>query len=227
MTAPLSIIIPTLNAASDLQTCLGSLMPGLTAGLIKELIISDGGSADETKAISNAAGANFISSGSGRGQQLHKGADAARGDWLLFLHADTALSENWIERVDDHIANRPSKAAVFTLKYRSDDRGARWLESRAAWRGKWLALPYGDQGLLISRKLYDELGGFADVPLMEDVIMARALGRKRIITLSAEARTSPAKYERDGWRKRGWRNAWLLTRFLLGASPEALAKEYT
>jgi rSAM/selenodomain-associated transferase 2 len=227
MTAPLSIIIPTLNAASDLPICLRSLMPGLTAGLIKELIISDGGSNDETKTISNAAGANFINMASGRGQQLHKGADIARGDWLLFLHADTALSENWIERVDDHIANRPGKAAVFTLKYRSDDRGARWLESRAAWRSKWLALPYGDQGLLISRKLYTELGGFEDVPLMEDVIMARALGRKRIVTLSAEARTSPAKYERDGWHKRGWRNAWLLTRFLLGASPEALAKEYT
>lgn len=227
MTAPISIIIPTLNAASGLPLCLRSLMPGLSAGLITELIISDGGSSDETKAISEAAGANFISAESGRGRQLHTGADVARGEWLLFLHADTALSDNWIERVDDHIANRPSKAAVFTLKYRSDDRGARWLESRAAWRDKWLALPYGDQGLLISRKLYDETGGFADVPLMEDVIMSRALGRKRLVTLSAEARTSPAKYERDGWRKRGWRNAWLLTRFLLGASPEALAREYT
>lgn len=227
MNAPISIIIPTLNAANGLPLCLRSLMPGLSAGLITELIISDGGSTDETKALAEASGANFLKAKAGRGAQLHTGAIAARGEWLLFLHADTALSDTWIERVDDHIATRPNKAAVFTLKYRSDDRGARWLESRAAWRDKWLALPYGDQGLLISRKLYYEIGGFADVPLMEDVMMSRALGRKRLVTLSAEARTSPAKYERDGWRKRGWRNAWLLIRFLLGASPEALAKEYT
>lgn len=90
-----------------------------------------------------------------------------------------------------------------------------------------MGLPYGDQGLLISRTLYDEVGGYADVPLMEDVMLVRRIGKRRLSFLSAEARTSAAKYERDGWHKRSWQNAWLLTRFLLGASPEKLAKHYS
>jgi hypothetical protein len=89
-----------------------------------------------------------------------------------------------------------------------------------------MGLPYGDQGILISRHLYDEIGGFEDVPLMEDVIIARTLGKSRLKLLPAKANTSAAKYERDGWRNRAWKNAWILTRFLLGASPAALAKEY-
>jgi hypothetical protein len=90
-----------------------------------------------------------------------------------------------------------------------------------------LGLPYGDQGLLISRTLYDEVGGYLDVPLMEDVMIVRAIGKPHLTELNAEARTSAAKYERDGWGKRSWRNAFLLIRFLLGAKPEDLAKRYT
>lgn len=227
MPAPVSIIIPTLNAASDLPLCLESLMPGLEAALIREVIISDGGSEDETLAIADAMGGAVVKGANGRGAQLSTGAAESRGEWLLFLHADTALSRDWTERVGDHIDTRPGKAAAFTLKYRSDDRAARWLESRANRRARWLGLPYGDQGLLISRKLYEEVGGFADVPLMEDVMIARAIGKQRLVILDAEARTSAAKYERDGWRKRGWHNAWLLTRFLLGAKPQTLAKAYS
>lgn len=226
MPAPLSVIIPTLNAARELPGCLQSLMPGLAAGLIREVIVSDGGSTDNTKAIADAAGASILDTRAGRGHQMHTGAQAARGDWLLFLHADTQLSPDWVERAEHHISNGLEKAAVFSLKYRSDARAARWLESRAAWRGRWLALPYGDQGLLISQARYDAIGGFEDVPLMEDVLMIRAIGRRQFVTLSAEARTSAEKYERDGWRKRGWHNAWLLTQFLLGVSPESLARKY-
>lgn len=226
MPAPLSIIIPTLNAAGDLPLCLESLLPGLEAGLIREVIVADGGSTDATRAIAGATGARVVDSEAGRGRQLHAGAEAARGDWLLFLHADTALSRDWTERAGGHIDTRPHQAAAFRLKYRSDAPEARWLESRANRRARWMGLPYGDQGLLISRKLYSDLGGYADVPLMEDVMIVRAIGKQRLVILDAEARTSAAKYERDGWRKRAWKNAWLLTRFLMGASPETLAKAY-
>ena len=227
MPAPLSIIIPTLNAAKDLPLCLESLMPGLEDGLIREVIIADGGSADATARIADATGAGIVTGAKGRGAQLAAGAKAARGEWLLFLHADTALSRDWTERVGEHLDKRPGMAAAFTLKYRSDARAARWLEARANRRARWLGLPYGDQGLLISRELYDEIGGFADVPLMEDVMIVRAIGKPRLVILDAEARTSADKYERDGWRKRAWRNAFLLTRFLMGVKPEQLAKEYT
>jgi rSAM/selenodomain-associated transferase 2 len=226
MPAPLSVIIPTLNAASDLPLALESLLPGLEAGLIREVIISDGGSADATRAIAGSAGAAVIDSPPGRGRQLQAGAAAARGEWFLFLHADTALSRDWPERAAAHMSARPQMAAAFRLKFRSDAREARWLEARANRRARWLGLPYGDQGLLISRPVYSEFGGYADVPLMEDVMLVRALGKRRIVILDAEARTSAAKYERDGWHKRAWSNAWLLTRFLLGARPEDLARAY-
>jgi rSAM/selenodomain-associated transferase 2 len=227
MPAPLSIIIPALNAAGDLPLCLESLLPGLEAGLIREVIVVDGGSSDATCAIAGSAGAEVVESEAGRGKQLRAGAKAARGEWFLFLHADTALARDWTERAAAHMGERPGMAAAFTLKFRSDARAARWLEKRANRRARMMGLPYGDQGLLISRFLYEEVGGFADVPLMEDVMIVRAIGKRRMVILDAEARTSAAKYERDGWHKRAWHNAWLLTRFLLGAKPEALAKSYS
>lgn len=226
MPAPLSIIIPALNAEADLPACLESLMPGLGAGLIREVILVDGGSSDATPAMADASGAKLISSEPGRARQLLAGADAARGAWLLFLHADTALSPDWAERVAAHLTERPDKAAAFTLRFRSDAGPAKWLAARANRRTNWLGLPYGDQGLLVSRALYDETGGYEDVPLMEDVKLVRAIGKSRLALLSAEARTSAAKYERDGWRRRAYRNAWLIMRHHLGASPEKLARSY-
>ncbi len=202
-------------------------MPGLESGLIREVIVSDGGSEDETLEIAETAGCAVIKSPKGRGTQLSNGAKEARGTWLLFLHADTVLSPDWVETSQRHIESNQDKAAAFKLVFRSDAREARWLECRANRRARWLGLPYGDQGLLISRVLYDEVGGYADVPLMEDVMIVRALGKKRLVHLGAEARTSAAKYERDGWHKRTRSNALLLTRFMLGASPEKLAKRYT
>lgn len=227
MPAPLSIIIPTFNACGDLPLCLESLLPGLEAGLIREVIVTDGGSEDATLEIAEAAGCVLMDAAKGRGTQLATGATAARGTWLLFLHADTALSSDWVDAVNRHIETNPKKAAAFKLVFRSDAKQARWLEKRANARVRRMGLPWGDQGLLISRALYDEVGGYADVPLMEDVMIVRAISKKRLAFLSAEARTSAAKYERDGWRRRAWSNAFLQTRFLMGASPEKLAKRYT
>lgn len=226
MPAPVSVIIPALNAAKHLPLCLDGLMAGLAAGLIREVVLVDGGSEDETASMAEAAGCKVILAEKGRAKQLIAGADAARGDWRLFLHADTALSPDWAERAGHHIDQRPGKAACFTLAYRSDAREAKWLAARANRRTRWLGLPYGDQGLLVSKTLYEEVGGYPDVPLMEDVALVRAIGKKRITLLSAEARTSAEKYERDGWRKRAYGNAGLIVRYFMGADPEALAKSY-
>ena len=228
MPSPLSIIIPALDAEAVLPVCLAGLMPGLETGLIREVIVVDGGSEDQTRRIADGAGATVLSAPDrGRAAQLRHGVEQARGDWLLFLHADTALSRDWAERAKTHIMERRDAAAVFTLAYRSDHPMAKVVARRANWRARALGLPYGDQGLLVSRKLYTEIGGYPDTPFMEDVQIIRALGKKRISILSAEARTDASKYERDGWRRRSWRNVYLITRYLLGADPEKLAQLYS
>lgn len=227
MPAPLSIIIPALNSEAVLPLCLASLMPGLEAGLIREVILVDGGSDDQSRRLAEGAGATVISAPEkGRAAQLLHGFEHARGDWALFLHADTALSRDWAERAKTHITDRRDKAAAFTLAYRSDAPMAKVVARRANWRARTFGLAYGDQGLLISRKLYSEIGGYADTPFMEDVQIIRTIGKKRLSILSAEARTDASKYDRDGWRKRSWHNAFLITRYLLGADPKKLAKSY-
>jgi rSAM/selenodomain-associated transferase 2 len=225
MPAPVSIIIPALNAAQDLPLCLASLMPGLSADLVREVILVDGGSEDATPAIAEDTGATVLRADRpGRAHQLRLGAAAARGDWMLFLHADTALTPDWAERVWDHLDDHTDRAASFTLAFRSNHPMARRVAARANLRARWLGLPYGDQGLLISRGLYEAVGGYADIRFMEDVQLVRAIGRSRLVQLSAQARTSAVKYEQEGWRRRSWRNAWLILRVLLGADPETLMR---
>lgn len=228
MPAPFSVIIPTLNAEAEIGACLASLVPGLEAGLIREVILVDGGSADKTILIGSNWGTRIIRcAAAGRGRQLRTGGLNARGDWLLFLHADTWLHEGWPQSIHTHMNACPEKAAAFRLQFRSEAKEARWLEKRANRRARLLGLPYGDQGLVIPKSLYSEVNGFSDMPLMEDVEIVRKIGRKRLALLDCPALTSAAKYERDGWRGRAWSNAFRLTRYLMGASAEKLAKDYT
>ncbi len=227
MPAPLSIIIPALNAEADLKLCLQALLPGLEAQLIREVILVDGGSEDQTRRIADSTGATILTAlEKGRGAQLKYGAEHARGDWLLFIHADTVLTRDWAERVHDHIGAHSDKAAAFELAFRSDHPMAKKVAARANWRARKLGLPYGDQGLLLSRKLYQDAGGYKALPLMEDVDLVQRLGKARIRLLSAQARTSAEKYETRGWRRRSLSNIWRMLRYKLGASPEKLAKTY-
>ena len=227
MPAPISIVIPAKDAANDLPGCLSALFAGVEAGLVREVIISAVPSNDtKMRGIADDAGAVWIEGSEGRGTQLKRGAEAARGDWLLFVHADTWLSSDWPEAARKHIRNAPDKAGAFKLAFRSKSRRARIVEALTNWRARTFGLPYGDQGLLISRAFYDELGGFDSVPLMEDVIIARKIGKARFAELPAHAATSGEKQARDGWFARSLRNLWLLFRFSRGATPEQLAKAY-
>jgi len=223
MRAKLSVVISTLNAETGLERSLPALAEGVSAGLLRELVISDGGSDDGTLAIADAAGAQVLEGAPSRGGQLARGAAAARGEWLLFLHADTVLAPGWAVAVAAHLPS--GRPGYFRLRFDDAGLAARIVAGWANLRARALGLPYGDQGLLISRAEYDAAGGFADIPLMEDVAMARALGR-RLVALSGVAVTSAAKYRRDGWLQRGARNLSLLLRYLLGARPEDLAKRY-
>ncbi|WP_299691228.1 TIGR04283 family arsenosugar biosynthesis glycosyltransferase [uncultured Tateyamaria sp.] len=220
MPAPISVVIPTLNAATTLSDTLEALVEGLDAGLVTELIVSDGGSEDATKALADAWGGTVIDGAPSRGGQLRRGCAAARAPWILVLHADTVLEPGWTDAVRAHLTG--GQAGYFQLRF---DRGGRWVAGWANRRARWFGLPYGDQGLLLPRTLYDRVGGYRDIPLMEDVAMARAL-KGQMQPLEAVARTSAARYRAQGWVRRGARNLWLLAQFLMGADADRLAARY-
>ncbi len=164
----------------------------------------------------------------GRGLQLSAGGAAAAGDWLLFLHADTRLGAGWVAAARAFMASPGSqaRAAAFRLTLDDSDPRARRIERLANWRAHSFGLSYGDQGLLIARAFYRELGGYRPLPLMEDVELARRIGRRRMVILDAEAVTSAARYRRDGWWLRPLRNLALLGLYYLGAPPRLLHRLY-
>jgi rSAM/selenodomain-associated transferase 2 len=225
MPAEISVIIPTLNAAADLPACLESLIDGLGAGLIRELIITDGGSTDATLTIAESAGATIVTGPASRGGQLRRGVDVAKGNWLLVLHADTVLGAEWAPVVQTHLDRGTGAAAWFQLAFRANGLRARWVAGWANLRSSLFGLPYGDQGLLVSRQMYLQAGGYPDQPLMEDVALARAL-KGQMIGLAVTAVTGAERYQRKGWLRCGAQNLWTLTRYFAGTDPEKLAASY-
>jgi rSAM/selenodomain-associated transferase 2 len=224
----ISVIIPALNAENSLPETLESLFQGAFQGLIKEVIVADGGSSDATCAIADAAGAEVVTGARGRGPQLIAGAARARAKWLLFLHADTKLTSGWEDEALAFLQREFDAPMAATFRFAFDAQGwrARQAELWVAVRCAVFKLPYGDQGLLISRAHYDALGGYKPWPLFEDVDLVRRIGGARLQILKARAITSAVKYHRDGYFKRGVANLWLLARYLMGARPEDLAKSY-
>lgn len=226
MPAPISIVIPTLNAADVLPATLASLMPALLNGLVQELIITDGGSTDQTLEIAEEVGARVVSGPAGRGGQLRRGVEEATAPWILVLHADTHLSGDWTRALSQHMDAGGDRAGFFTLQFRAVGIAPAWVAGWANWRSRVLGMPYGDQGLFIARRLYDQMGGYDDIPLMEDVALVRRL-KRRLAPLDGLAITSAARYERDGWMRRGAKNLWTLARYRMGVSPERLARSYS
>ncbi|KZD12860.1 TIGR04283 family arsenosugar biosynthesis glycosyltransferase [Oceanibaculum pacificum] len=213
----LTIVIPALNAAPSLPACLTALEGG-------DILLVDGGSDDATPAIARQAGATVIAAPGGRGAQLAAGADAAAGEWLLFLHADTVLSPGWPSAAADLMAGAGDRAGYFRLAF--DDPAFSAIADAANWRSQALGLPYGDQGLLIHKDFYRALGGYRPLPLMEDVDLVRRIGRARLVELQAVATTSATRYRRDGAMRRVCRNLCCLGLYFLGVSPRQIARLY-
>ena len=222
MSAPISIVIPTLNSACSLPATLLSLMEGLDAGLICEVVVTDGGSNDATRVIAEAWGAEVIAGATSRGGQLRRGVAASRGEWVMVLHSDTILQNGWAREVQKRMHEGP---LCFSLAFRAPGIAATLVAAWANLRTDVLRLPFGDQGLLLRHKDYDAAGGYLDQPLMEDVALVRALAR-RVSRIRAHAFTGAEKYQQQGWMRRGAKNLILLMRYLAGAKPENLARAY-
>lgn len=214
-----------MNAAEVLTPLLTQLR---AAAIVKEVIVVDGASRDNTVFLARAAGARVIEAARGRGIQLVAGAAAATGDWLLFLHADCCLEPGWADVVESFVAGPEAANRAGYFEFALDDvvPAARRVERMAAWRCRVLALPYGDQGLLIARSLYEAVGGFAPLQLMEDVDLIRRLGRRRLARIGGRCITSARRYRRDGYWCRPLRNLFCLALYFAGVPPDRIARLY-
>ena len=174
----ISVIIPTLNDAARLPRTLAPLVLGVAEGLVKQAIIANGPSTDDTAAVAEAAGCDVIEAGAKRGQQLRAGARAAKGIWLLFLRAGAELAEGWLGETRRFVEGDRNCAAAFRLA--TTDASARSVQVLRA----LMKRPLAEQGLLISRALYEKVGGYHDMDSAhEDLI--RRIGARRLIILRA------------------------------------------
>jgi rSAM/selenodomain-associated transferase 2/rSAM/selenodomain-associated transferase 1 len=218
-----SIIIPALNE----EESIGSTIAWATAENPLEVLVVDGGSTDKTAEAARAAGTAIVRSGPGRARQLNAGASKASGNVLLFLHADTRLPRGYRSSVATAFKDPATAAGAFRFSIEERFRGSKFIEFTANLRSRWLQMPYGDQGLFLRRSLFEELGGFADLPIMEDYELVRRLRRRgRVITLRDSAMTSGRR-----WRQLGlWRttliNTWMVLGYHLGTPVEKLATLY-
>ena len=220
----LSIVIPTLDEASALPGLLGDLA---LLEVSHEVIVADGGSTDGTPEIAARAGAQVVRAPRGRGQQLAAGARAARGDVLCFLHADVRCvpgARSALERA----ARLPDGVALaFGLRIAAEGWRYRFVEWGTDRRSRWARMPYGDQGLILSRATYELAGGFRSLVLMEDGDLVRRLRRvARVCILPERLEVSPRRWQRDGVLRRMLRNWLLAAGYLLGVPPARLAARY-
>ncbi len=217
-----SFVIPTLEEAEHLFGLLADLR-GFP--LAHEVIVADGGSRDGTAARAAALGARVVTAPKGRGRQLRQGAGAARAAVLCFLHADVRLDAAALRA----LAGAAGQGGAWALRLRIAAPGWRFrtVERGANLRAR-AGLPFGDQGLLLPRTLYEAAGGYAELPIMEDVALVRTLARlgEPVRLLGAAASVSARRWCRDGVLARTVRNWLLLARFLLGTPAERLASHY-
>jgi rSAM/selenodomain-associated transferase 2 len=228
----ISVVIPTLNAAQMLPVCLAALVPAAIDGIISDVVIADGGSTDATLDIADASGCRVLSCKErGRGQQLLAGALEARQPWLLFLHADTVLAPGWHDEVAALIkavdsGSRAPVAAAFRFALDDTAWAARIVERGVALRCRVFKLPFGDQGLLLPRSLYEQVGGYPALPLMEDVALVQAVPRRQRHMLAACATTSAARYRTNGYTRRILTNWSCLTLYAAGVPISRIVQLY-
>jgi rSAM/selenodomain-associated transferase 2 len=219
----LGVVIPTLNES----TCLPGLLSDLaTLAIPADIVVADGGSRDDTVVVGRTHGARVVSASRGRALQMNAGAAEVRGEWLCFLHADVRMPEPARWALVDAL-DAECDAAVWRLTIDHPGGWARIMERGALLRDRFGGLPYGDQGLVVRRSLFEAVGGVPKVPIMEDVALIRAVRARASVTrLEAPLVVSPRRWLRQGPYRTWLRNVALIAAYWAGVPPERLARWY-
>lgn len=217
-----TVIVPVFRDAE----ALGALLEQLPITPELEIAVVDGGADRHVEAIVAADGrATLHHSAPGRARQMNVGAADATGEWLLFLHADSTLPPGWLDAITG-LDDTPA-GGWFRFALQDPAWQARIIERLVAWRVRHLRLPYGDQGLFVRQRVFEQLRGYRDMPLMEDVEFVRRLVRSGpIVELPLPLGTSARRWRRDGWWRRSMKNLTILTLYFVGVAPARLARWY-
>ncbi|MCM0590755.1 MAG: TIGR04283 family arsenosugar biosynthesis glycosyltransferase [Gloeotrichia echinulata DVL01] len=221
--AKISIIIPTLNEAGNIKQAIASTQPSTNI----EVIVVDGGSQDDTREIAQSLGAKVISSSPGRAVQMNTGALAASGDILLFLHADTRLPTEFDIMIRTALQQPGIVAGAFTLQIDTSGWGIRWVEWGVNWRSRLWQMPYGDQAIFITKEIFQQIGYFRELPIMEDFELIRRLKPiGRIAIIKVPVITSARRWLQTGILKTTLINQIVIIAYLLGVSPARIRSWY-
>ncbi|PSF36673.1 glycosyltransferase [Aphanothece hegewaldii CCALA 016] len=222
----LSIIIPVLNEADQIETTLSPLIGNKDI----EIIVVDGGSQDKTVEIVQKLGIQVIlcpQKAKGRALQMNLGASVATGEILLFLHADTRLPEKYPEAITQTFCDPNVIAGAFELAIDGEEKSLRWIETMVKMRSRFLSLPYGDQGIFLKSSVFREMGGFAPMPIMEDFeLIGRLKKRGKIFIVSQSVVTSGRRWQKLGVWRTTIINQMIIIGYYLGISPTQLAHWY-
>jgi hypothetical protein len=217
----ISIIIPTLNEQSHIVACLASTRRAPNV----ERIVVDGGSNDQTREMALSCGAKVLKTLAGRARQMNAGAKSAEGDLLLFLHADTHLPKGFAECVRNSLSRPGVVAGAFGFCLQPTSPGLRFIERTVNWRSRYLQLPYGDQAIFLRSALFREMGGYRDIPIMEDYEFIQRLKKKgRIFTAQVPAITSARRWEKLGILKTTLMNYAIVIAYHLGVAPARICR---
>lgn len=219
----ISAIIPVVNEESRIEN---AIEKAWLAGA-DEVIVVDGNSTDNTAALAQNSNCSLIQSTPGRAKQQNHGVQQATGVVVLFLHADTWLEEGGCDQIRSCLADREVLAGAFQQQIESQNRLVRWIERGNARRVRWFNLAYGDQGIFVRKEVFDAIGGFPDVPLMEDYILSQRLRKQApFALLPGPLHVDARRWEKQGALRQTLRNWSITAAFRLGVSPERLAQHY-
>jgi hypothetical protein len=219
----ISVIIPALNEARNIAETITSTGHGSNT----EIIVVDGGSTDHTVSIAKTLGAKVIESYPPRSRQMNQGAEAASKDILLFLHADTLLPENFNRHVLGALTQPGVAAGAFELCIDSPVPSLRLIERMANWRSRCLNMPYGDQAIFMFSNVFNQMGGFPNLPIMEDFELIRRLRKiGDVVTLYQPVITSPRRWLNHGILKTTLINQLVVLSYFMGISPNSISRLY-